>query len=496
MSPIKDVLRLSYARFSTVSEVVLTLPWSALVVVAAVPVLGILTAYLITHGRELIAVIIVAAIPIGLLLVRRPFTALLLWLLIAPFFVVTPNSATRMGYWVLHRALLPLAGIILLFSHLSRRRLHLDLVDIALLGYILVNVFSVLYYYPGDPLLNLYHVFDSVVVGAVLFWFIRAISPDKQQLEQVLIVLIVLSLLQGIIGLMMNLPFTRGLLPSFWYDATEARTSGTLKRPAEFSSTVAASLLLLAHYVFYVQRRLLKGLILVSMLLGCLAIVFTFSRSSWLAAAVAGAFLFLFYARLRPYFLIVGFVLVTVLSASLFADPLSFASERLGYQRTIDARIISNYAHLRMISMKPLLGWGFDNYTRYHMQFVTSVGDVAVRDPDISSHNTFLSITVELGLVGLALYLSVWLALLARSFTCYKRMPSAGLYSRKLLLLLWLGVLFWFIVSNSMNMRVTSWGSTWVWLLLGLIASIVDRYHPSLASGNVGEAPGLGSRRL
>jgi hypothetical protein len=61
-----------------------------------------------------------------------------------------------------------------------------------------------------------------------------------------------------------------------------------------------------------------------------------------------------------------------------------------------------------------------------------------------------------------------------QSFSAFKRLPRNGFYSRQLLLVLWLGVVFWLIVTNFMNMRLAFWGMTWVWLLLGLIAGVVD----------------------
>ena len=173
--------------------------------------------------------------------------------------------------------------------------------------------------------------------------------------------------------------------------------------------------------------------------------------------------------------------MLLIISTGVFSDSVAFASERLGYQRTVDSRVISNNAHLKMIEVKPLLGWGYGNYTRYHMAFVEPIEGVAVQDPEIPSHNTFLNIAVEMGLLGLLCYLMPMVLLARQSWTAYKELPKEGFYSRDLLLLLWLGVLFWVVVSNFQNIRIAAWGITWIMFLLGLIATLVDASRESAA---------------
>jgi O-antigen ligase len=273
------------------------------------------------------------------------------------------------------------------------------------------------------------------------------------------------------------------LLPEHWIAASSERTTGTLGRVAEFSCTLTASMLLVAHYAFYARKRLIQILCLIGLFLGSLCLVLSFSRGTWLASCVAAVLVIIFYRRMAPYILTLGAIIVLVLTTNIFADAVTFASERLTYERTVDSRITSNYAALGMIAAKPILGWGYGNFTRYHLDFVKPVGGVAVTDIHISSHNTYLSMAVELGLVGLIAFLMPWLLLLRKSISVYKRLPRDGFYSRQLLVVLWIGAAFWFLVTNFMNMRLAAWGITWSQLLLGLIASIVDA-GPQLPTNN------------
>lgn len=466
---------------SLLERVILSVPWATLLPLALMVVLGVFLGYSISRQNIFMFSVAVAAVPVGLLLMRVPFYAVIMWLLVAPFFVVTYSSITRMAYWITHRTLIPLAATAVLLACLSKKRIRLGGVELFMLAYLVISLFSVLYSYPNDPIPELYHVYDLTMVGMALFWLIRTTAPQGTQLKYMIVALIILAIIQGVVGLMMNISVTRGMLPPMWVAASTNRTTGTLGRDAEFSCTVTAALLLLAHYAFYTRRGTIRTLCMIALVLGCLCLVFSFSRATWLASALVVGLVTVLYRRLAPYVLTLAAILILILSAGIFSDSIAFASERLGYQRTVDSRIISNNAHIKMIQAKPLLGWGYNNYTRYHMAFVEPVEGVAVQDPEISSHNTFLNIAVELGLLGLFCFLMPMVLLAKQSWTAYNELPQEGFYSRHLLLLLWLGVLFWIVVANFQNLRIAAWGITWIQFLLGVIATIVDASRQSAA---------------
>ena len=436
--------------------------------------LGILVGFSVNTPNYAIAAVLALAVPISVWILRRPFNAVILWLIIGPLFVVTYSPAIRVAYWGAHRALIPMAAIVAMMIGVARRRIRFGWVEFSLLAYLLVNLFSVLYNYPNAPLSRLYQVYDWTVVGIALFLLIRMTRPREQELKRLMIALIILTIVQGMVGLMMNFSATRGLLPTAWITTCAERTCGTLGRDAEFSSTLTASMLLIAHYAFNTRNRLFQVLSGIALLLGGVCLVLSFSRSTWLASSVVAVLAIVLYRRMVPYILALVAVVALILSTNLFSGSMAFARERLGYQRTVNSRIVSNYSHLAMIQAKPLLGWGYGNYNRYNLDFVKPLEGVATTDVYISSHNTYLSMAVELGLLGLVLFLLPWFLLLGQSLAVYTRLPKHGFYSRELLVVLWLGVLFWFVVTNFMNMRLAAWGITWVWFLLGLIASVID----------------------
>jgi len=458
---------ISTLRTSLASSAWLILPLFVLIVT-----FGVFIGYGVSRLHFAIPIGLAIAIPLFVMWIRQPFTAIIVWLLVAPFFVVTVDGPLRITYWFTHRMIIPLAAVIAVLNGTARGRgLRLGWVDFFLVAHLLITIFSVLYHFP-NPKQGFIEIYDLVFVWMALFWLIRMTAPRETQFRQLVGALIVVCLVQGVVGIMMNISVTRPLLPEHWI--TSKRTTGTLFRAAEFSSTVMASMLLITYYSFHARKRWIRILGLIALSAGGLAVTFSFSRGTWIASSSVLLLFMVFYRRVIPYMLTLVPIIALLATINVFSDARTFAQERIGVQNTIDVRIISDHAALGMIAAKPLLGWGYDNFTRDHLDFVEPVGNTPVTDPYLSSHHTYLGMAAELGLVGLATFLMPWLLLLKRSISRYKQLPQEGFYSRYLLLVLWLGILFWFIVTNSMNMRLAPWGMTWLGFLLGLIASMVD----------------------
>jgi O-antigen ligase len=168
-------------------------------------------------------------------------------------------------------------------------------------------------------------------------------------------------------------------------------------------------------------------------------------------------------------------ILVYVLSSSLLADQVAWGYERLtGEAATQSAasRMTANDASINMIVARPILGWGYGNYDDAKRPFMRRVGDFAVYNA--TSHNTYLTIMAELGLVAFLLYmlpLAWWLKLSRRAL---RHLPREGFENRHFLLTLGLALLHMFVASNFMDMRrFNPFGTTMWWMVLGLIGNLV-----------------------
>jgi len=138
------------------------------------------------------------------------------------------------------------------------------------------------------------------------------------------------------------------------------------------------------------------------------------------------------------------------------------------------SRLPVTLASLRMFSSKPIFGWGYGNFDLFDRQFYdNTVGSFTADNKDHASHNFFLTILAEQGLVGFVLYMAPLLILLARSIKNYSKLSEQGLLGRKFLVILWWIMGNLVVLNNFVSLTVVYGVGLW-WITLGLIASVLN----------------------
>lgn len=481
------------SRFSSIGKSIigeifgdqgLTFFWEARFIPRWLPALlglamGIASAVFIINQDYHFLIALTLAVPAAIVFNRYPFACVMLWLLLTPYFVITPTAAGRYMFWALHRAMIPAGlGIVILADWLGvnkRERVRFGWAEVAIFLFALWTLGNILLL-SNEPTRYLIRFYDRLVVPACMYLLVRLSSPDERDFRRLVWVAFVTVIAESGIGLLSW--FAPSTLPPQWLDLQGARTVGTFGNPAVYTSTlIFLSLLLFQYAVDSASRRIrLVFLLVVGLAMFCVA--FSFSRDSWFGGLVVLLGLMLIYPKvtLRLTFLVV--LVTSILSISVLSAQVSWAQERLNDSDTAESRIIGYVASTRMIRARPLFGWGWGNYNLYADQFKESVGDIISGQHRSTSHNTYLSIMAELGVIALFLYLFPVLWWLAKSIMVSRKMPQHGFWSWRLLAMLWLLMLDHIIVSNFMDMvRFNLFGTTVWWLALGLIASMV---HPHL----------------
>lgn len=453
-----------------------------LICLAIGAVMSVAIAYLIVNEQRQLAVGLIFALPAFVLIHRYPFAGLLLWLGIAPFIVATDSGATRKLYWAVHRALPPLTVIVIYLSswlHLYKRRLpRLGLPEFAMFGYLIATELSIIYL-NDNVLATTYQFYDRVIAPMFLYLLVRLVTPDEQRLRQLIPVLIFVLLVQSVVGVMSwTIP---DALPSDWLSSRiGTRTTGTFDSYSVFSSTVMFCGLLIVHRAFndnlsqkaYHLYRLLFGLSLVM-------VFFSFSRGSWLGGVlVLGALVILYKKEMIRFALLAVPIIMLALSLGFLSDYMDWASERFYSEQSEEAalsRLPIMYASIKMFAAKPVFGWGFGNFDLYDRQFQERVADLVDPVKDHASHNVYLTLLAEQGIIGFTFFLFPMFWWLWLSIKAWPLLPKKGFLNRKLIALLWLEILFHFVVNNFSNMRVVYGLGIW-WVTLGLIASLVHPY--------------------
>lgn len=448
--------------------------------------------YLIVAGHWQVAAVLLLAAPAGIILVRYPFLGVILWLALAPFVtVVTPSL--QQAYWLIYR-LLPLAALVIILVNNTLKLQEKKIPGIgpaeqAMAAYLLASIASILILNdkPGDTLQLLY---DRVFIPMVLYSIIRLWSPSQKDLQRLTFAIFLMVISQVVIGLLAW--FYPSVLPNQWLEWAGQRTTGTLRSYGAFAAAMIFGGLLLLHTALQGERVPFRKLYLSVFFLSIFGAFISFSRAGWLATGAVLAGLFFLYPKSALRTFIILLPVVILLAAGPLAGQVEWASERLDSEESEASalsRLPTYLASLRMIQAKPLFGWGYENFNRYDFQFYRRVGDLVNPDKDHSSHNFFLTLLAEQGILGFMLFLfpfGYWFSLTAKTM---HTMPLDGFFSRKFTSILWLFLLGFLILNLFQSMRVP-YALGLMWVCLGLLGTVISRFYgQDSASTFVGSSP-------
>lgn len=147
-----------------------------------------------------------------------------------------------------------------------------------------------------------------------------------------------------------------------------------------------------------------------------LGLLFTLTRSVWIATVVATGLTLAFVPRLRRYLLpsIVAGAALVLITFNVVPRFETSVKERTSNQLTVWERRNVNAAALEMVSHRPLVGFGLGKFNERNAEYFPLLDDVpqavTVETTQISIHNVFLLFAVEQGLIGLGLLSATLLA--------------------------------------------------------------------------------------
>jgi O-antigen ligase len=445
-------------------------------------VLGLATAYAIVADWKTAVILlgIELALPVAIILHRSPFLAVLLWLALNQFLLTTEFLLPyRVAFWMFHRALPPATlGIIILSAMLrtSPRRLpRLGLPELAMIGYLVASLLSIVLL-GYTKLATTYRLYDRVFIPICLYLIARLSAPGERDLARLAAVAWAVCMAQVLVGtLSWVMP---GALPSGWRSQVGERTVGSLINTSTYTSTLLFCGVLMLYAAMRRRPGPLRTLYLLTFAAAFGFTFLSFSRASWIGGVLVLAGLCLPYplAMLRLG-MIATPLLVIVINVGVLSHQFSWASDRLYSEQSTGSaldRLPAYFAAVRMFEVKPLFGWGYENFDRFDRQFQQRVLDLANDNKDHANHNAYLTILAEQGVVGALLYATPPLWLLLRSIRLWRRRRAAGgPPAGALLVLLWLALLNIFVQNNFTPAWVTYSLGLW-WLILGLIAGLVS----------------------
>jgi O-antigen ligase len=446
--------------------------------------LSLLVAYFIAVGLWPLSVGLVFLIPMAILLNRYPLVALIVWLVILPFF--PPVGANRFLYWVIHLSLIPLALGVNIISRMFRLQHHppvkLTLADVSIIIYIVLVSFSILYHHGPDYAYFL-NFANRTVVGFMAYWFIRFLNPSERDLGLLTWLMLILVIAEGVIGLISW--FAPALLPRVWI--TEGllgdRVTGSFSEPGAYSTALIFWMIFVFQYAMTKANKSNRLFFIAVFSFGLICVFFTFTRSSWLAMLLV--LLVLLYLYPKTVLLMLAFSIPLIsLSAGLLANEFAHAMSRLNTTETIDNRRALAHAGNQMFFAKPFFGWGYGNYDRYDWQFMERVDEISPTAWDIrygTSHNTYVTLLAETGAVTFLFYIFPVLYWGWRSLKLLFHIPKkdSGFANQKWLILMWACIASYAVTAQAIDFRAFWYSQATVWIVLGFIAVLITNNTPA-----------------
>jgi O-antigen ligase len=438
-------------------------------------ILGVLVAYMISQGDYSLAIAATFLVPAVVVLSEHPFFGVLLWLLVMPFVSVLPNAS--LVYWILYRIL----PVFLLFLAILSRMLKVQehpparIVPPELaMGLLVLMVPSLILLFQTDPNLALIRFGDRMILPFCMYFVIRLQAPREREFRQLQWIALFLALSQSFIGFLSW--YAPQFLPQAWLYLQGDRTTGSFRDPDLYAVVLTLCAVILIHGAVNQKSRLIRFIFFVTSCLCAIFVFFSFERAAWLAGVMVAIGLVFIYPKVIGRLFIIGSIVMLVLSMGFLSSHVSLSITRFTEADPIYDRIVIFDAMSQMFQEKPILGWGYETLDQNIRAYYRTVGEASITTRTVTSHNTYMTILTELGLVGFILYMFpvVWWFIL--SIKVWRRMPKAGLGSRPLLAILWLVMLFNFTVSNFMDMRWFEIGLVLWWLMLGFIANMVYPY--------------------
>jgi O-antigen ligase len=344
------------------------------------------------------------------------------WLFLAPIFQESAANS-HLGH-ALSLGLYTAPPLVLLVKHLAAQgsRPRAEWVDFLPALYLVYLVVSLAATGSSDlrtigTFSTLRTFYQDVAIGILMYYvvaFWRGRGPSLFGTAKVLLLLAALQAAMAIV----EVPTHWNLWhDTTWQRAGDFRSIATLGNPALTGAVIGIGIVVALAVLCWHGPYELRRLAILMLLLGFPALYATKTRGPILATLVAALLIVLFSARSRLVGVAaVGFVALLLVVFWPRIQSSSVYQSRITQQQNIQARLVLQEVSIKLIERKPLLGWGYDSFDRVKY-------DVSVPSPQLplsqallsTSHDTYLTILVEYGAIGFAIFVLPWVVIFLRA---------------------------------------------------------------------------------
>ena len=242
----------------------------------------------------------------------------------------------------------------------------------------------------------------KLIQFVIFFWVANTVQDEKQR-NLIVTFLVIAGVVASLNGLYPQLEARN------WSPIWSPRSRGTMSTATTFSGLLMlASLMTLGSFLYHKPK---KYWLLVSFGIIFIGILYTQSRQAWVGELIGILFLVFFWKK--NYLLLIPLLLVGLL---LYA-PTSISNRMLSFTNLQDSslqqRVSTWKVGWEIFKDHPLTGCGFKCVDFIHSQYPDPSGYTARYR---GLHNNILQLLVDTGIVGLGLWISIWVAYFIKIF--------------------------------------------------------------------------------
>jgi len=418
-------------------------------------------------------------------LVQDPFR-LFIWLIVTwPVLTLyarisLPAGIPDISY---ERVLVPLtSGIIVLAGLTFKMKLpRLGMLDILVGTYAAAQFGSrvVVLWLGGVGTPDLNGLLGIIVIPLLMYWMTKTLLASRWHLQWLLLALILASVIIGFSGLyeralgQQESPFpitahlVGGELSTRFMDVPQGRAAGVLGNPAIYGAVLGIGVLVSLCCLVHSQRQQIRVVLAATIVVLLYGILVSFTRSAWLSIAVAlfvAQFLIKdLWKRTLPVY-VVGLLFLVLMWDDLESNPV--IASRVVNLHNVDYRLTLGSLAWQRFLERPVFGWGSGALDYF--------SSVRIND---ASHNMYLTLLVDGGLVLFLSFVAVIIYLFSRALSAYRLLPP---FERSVLAAMTGSVIIFLVSGMALELRYFGYFNALFWIVVG----VMDRLKEPFASRN------------
>lgn len=256
-----------------------------------------------------------------------------------------------------------------------------------------------------------------------------------------------------------------------WQYVDIGRSVGPLANPAVLGTFLGMVIVsAMAYLIWSRENQSMARLAVVASLAAAPALWFTYARASLLAVLVVVALIAALKSEARATLVLVTvLVVVLLIGAWSTVSSADVVSQRFENVSNGQVRILLAAWSIELAMEKPALGWGYGSFDAAKTFARSSIAEIPTSYASSdTSHNTFLTTAVELGLTGILL---MWFAWAPAIWRAGRALVTRACTDWRVFALLGIVMVFW-INASFIDMRFFSLPVVLGWTALGALRSV------------------------